>query len=83
MIRITLQNVSNLPVDHLNVTFNDSLRDNMEAKLSEGNLSLSSVYEMEFDITKRPVFVWNEVFDKIEPAEERTILIECSGKSGW
>lgn len=83
VISITLQNISSLPVDYLNVTFNDSIRDDTEVKLAEGNLLSPSVYELEYDIVKNPVFAWDATFHGIQPAKEEIILIACTGKAGW
>lgn len=84
-IRITLENVSLLPVDFIHLAFDDSTIAPAQQALTEGEMSVSEVYETEYDLIHRPVFTWNGGHEayKIESGEKAIITISCFGKVGW
>jgi hypothetical protein len=84
-IRITLENTSNLPVDFVKLSFQDSTTARSQAIISEGELSAGEAYELEADLIHRPVFRWEQPDDALTiPAGGRkTINIWCRGKVGW
>ncbi|KAI9446319.1 TRAPP II complex [Lactarius indigo] len=58
-LRLTLENVSNLPVDFLRLSFDDSTIGPAQAALAEGDLSIYDAYETEYQLINRPVFSWD------------------------
>lgn len=83
--RLTLENVSNLPVDFLRLSFDDSTMAPARAALTEGDLSVYEVYETEHQLINRPVFSWDREREdtEIPPGRKVTIDITCTGKVGW
>ncbi|TFY82625.1 hypothetical protein EWM64_g1393 [Hericium alpestre] len=59
-IRLTLENVSSLPIDFLRLTFDDSTIVPAQQALSEGELSVFDTYETEYELIHRPAFSWNQ-----------------------
>ncbi|KAF8212193.1 TRAPP II complex [Mycena galopus ATCC 62051] len=59
-IRITLENVSPLPIDFLRLVFDDSTIAPAQQALATGDLSVFDTYETEYDLLHRPVFSWNK-----------------------
>ncbi|TFK76416.1 hypothetical protein BDN72DRAFT_808930 [Pluteus cervinus] len=83
VIRITLENVSSLPVDFLRLAFDDSTIAPGQQALSEGDLSVFETYETEYNLIHRPVFSWNKDDAKdIAPGQKLTLTITCFGKVG-
>lgn len=84
-IRITLENVSSLPIDFLRLTFDDSTIAPAQQALAEGELSVFETYEAEYDLIHRPVFTWdgNRGEQRISPGEKAVIIVKCFGKVGW
>jgi len=88
-IRITLENTSTLPVDFVQLSFQDSTTGRSQAIISEGerDLSAGEAYEIESDLVNRPVFRWDQ--QKGEPivippgGGRKTIDVRCLGKVGW
>ncbi|KAH9996824.1 transport protein Trs120 or TRAPPC9 TRAPP II complex subunit-domain-containing protein [Russula vinacea] len=82
--RLTLENVSNLPVDFLRLSFDDSTMAPARAALTEGDLSVYEVYETEHQLINRPVFSWDREREdtEIPPGRKVTIDITCTGKVG-
>ncbi|KAG6900876.1 hypothetical protein C0993_009994 [Termitomyces sp. T159_Od127] len=84
-IRITLENVSPVPIDFLRLVFDDSTIAPAQQALSEGQLTVFETYETEYSLIQRPVFSWNqeEVKDiHIRPGQKITLSVTCIGKVG-
>ncbi|KAI0362223.1 hypothetical protein OH77DRAFT_1416447 [Trametes cingulata] len=83
-IRITLENVSSLPVDLIRLTFDDSTIAPAQQALAEGDLSVFDTYETEYDLVHRPVFTWDSEHEphSIAPGHKRVITVNCFGKVG-
>ncbi|KAF7294900.1 hypothetical protein MIND_01027900 [Mycena indigotica] len=82
-IRITLENVSPLPIDFLRLVFDDSTIAPGQQALASGELSVFDTYETEYDLLHRPVFSWNTDDTKeIPPGHKLTINVNCYGKVG-
>ncbi|GJE90813.1 TRAPP II complex [Phanerochaete sordida] len=83
-IRITLENVSSLPVDFVRLTFDDSTIAPAQQALAEGDLSVYDTYETEFDLIHKPVFTWESSSGKhaAEPGEKLVVTVDCFGKVG-
>ncbi|CAK5277407.1 unnamed protein product [Mycena citricolor] len=85
MIRLTLENVSSLPIDFLRLVFDDSTIAPAQQDLANGDLSVFDTYETEFDLLHRPVFAWNKEEGKdinVLPGSKVTVNINCFGKVG-
>ena len=84
-IRLTLENVSSLPIDFLRLTFDDSTIPPAQQALVDGELSVFDTYETEYELISRPVFSWSSDLQqtKIPPHRKVTIVITCLGKVGW
>ncbi|KAI0322235.1 TRAPP II complex [Amylostereum chailletii] len=84
VLRLTLENVSTLPVDFVRLTFDDSTMAPAQQALSEGELSVFDIYETEHDLIHRPVFSWNRENEKREilPGRKDAIVVTCTGKVG-
>lgn len=84
-IRITLENVSSLPVDFVRLTFDDSTIAPAQQALAEGDLSVYDTYETEYDLIHRPVFTWDSLSGKqtAAPGEKLVITVDCFGKAEW
>ncbi|KAF9652866.1 hypothetical protein BDM02DRAFT_3153426 [Thelephora ganbajun] len=83
-IRITLENVSSLLIDYLNLTFDDSTMGPAQQALLEGELSVFDTYETEYDLIHRQVLTWDAENDKVEipPGKMMTVTVSCFGKAG-
>ncbi|KAI0748229.1 transport protein Trs120 or TRAPPC9 TRAPP II complex subunit-domain-containing protein [Daedaleopsis nitida] len=83
-IRITLENVSTLPVDLIRLTFDDSTIAPAQQALAEGDMSVFDTYETEYDLVHRPVFTWDSEREPqvIGPGQKRVITVNCFGKVG-
>ncbi|KAF5380960.1 hypothetical protein D9615_003973 [Tricholomella constricta] len=82
-IRITLENVSPLPIDFLRLVFDDSTIAPAQQALAEGELSVFDTYETEYGLIQRPVFSWNNEEDKsIQPGQKLSLTVTCIGKVG-
>ncbi|KAI0375001.1 hypothetical protein BV20DRAFT_1041173 [Pilatotrama ljubarskyi] len=83
-IRITLENVSSLPIDLIRLTFDDSTIAPAQQALAEGDLSVFDTHETEYDLVHRPVFTWDSEHEphSIEPGQKRVITVNCFGKVG-
>lgn len=84
-IRITLENVSLLPIDFVHLTFEDSTIIPAQQALTEGDLPVFDTYETEYDLIHRPVFTWDSRRNAhdIHPGEKTVIIVDCYGKVGW
>ncbi|KAK0459779.1 TRAPP II complex [Desarmillaria tabescens] len=82
-IRLTVENVSSLPVDFLRLVFDDSTIAPAQQALAEGSLSTFDTYETEYNLIHRPLFSWNEDESRtIDPAGKLTLTVQCLGKVG-
>jgi hypothetical protein len=83
-IRLTVENVSNLPVDFIKVTFDDNTIAPAQQALADGELSVFDTYETEYDLIHRPAFSWDgkESVD-IKSGDKATIAVSCLGRVGW
>ena len=84
-IRLTVENVSLLPIGFIRLTFEDSTISPMQQVLNDGDLSVAEVYETEFNLLRRPVFKWNRKGEpqEVKPGQKATLTISCLGKVGW
>lgn len=84
LIRLALENVSELPTDFLKLTFDDSTVSAAQHALAEGELSVEEAYETEYDLINRPVLAWDGGHDhQIEPGRNYGVAVTCLGKVGW
>ncbi|KIY43410.1 hypothetical protein FISHEDRAFT_53353 [Fistulina hepatica ATCC 64428] len=83
-IRITVENVSHLPVDFVRLSFDDSTLAPAQQALAEGNLSVFDTYETEFSLIHRPLFSWSVDAKNqyIAPGQKLSLTINALGKSG-
>ncbi|KAH9180692.1 TRAPP II complex [Lactarius sanguifluus] len=81
-LRLTLENVSNLPVDFLRLSFDDSTIGPAQAALAEGDLSIYDAYETEYQLINRPVFSWDREQEDTEIPAGRKVAIVPDVTSG-
>lgn len=84
-IRVTLENVSSLPIDFLRLTFDDSTIAPAQQALAEGELTVFDTYETEYSLIHKPVFTWDSKRNpqEIQPREKIVVTVNCFGKVGW
>jgi hypothetical protein len=86
-MRLTIENISTLPVDYYNLSFDDSTISPAQQALVDGtnDLSVAEVFETEFDLLHRPVFRWlaPTPLPRIPPAGRMVVNVACHGKVGW
>ena len=84
-IRLTLENVSTLPIDFLRLSFDDSTIAPAQQALAEGELSVFDTYETEYDLIRKPTFSWQsqKEFKEVAPGHKVIITVVCFGKVGW
>lgn len=84
-IRLTLENVSTLPIDFLRLSFDDSTIAPAQQALADGELSVFDTYEMEYDLIHKPTFSWKSQkdFKEIAPGQKTVVTVVCFGKVGW
>jgi trafficking protein particle complex subunit 9 len=84
-IRITVENVSTIPIEFIKVTCVDSTMAPAQQALAEGEMPVFETYETEYELLRRPVFRWDpEVEPKtVGPGEKAMLTIIGSGKVGW
>ncbi|KAI0341607.1 hypothetical protein BDW22DRAFT_1358429 [Trametopsis cervina] len=83
-IRLTLENVSALPIDFIHLTFDDSTIAPAQQILSDGELSVFETYETEYELIHRPTFSWEDKRSgqAIAPGGKAVITVSCFGKVG-
>ncbi|TFK29959.1 hypothetical protein FA15DRAFT_677283 [Coprinopsis marcescibilis] len=82
-IRLTIENISDHPVDFLRLAFDDSTISPAQQSLQEGNLSVFETYETEYSLINSPVFSWDSSEGKtIAPNQNLTLNVQCFGKVG-
>jgi hypothetical protein len=84
-IRLTLENVSTLPIDFLRLSFDDSTMAPAQQALADGELSVFDTYETEYDLINRPTFSWQspKEFKEVAPGQKIVLTVICFGKVGW
>ncbi|KDQ60798.1 hypothetical protein JAAARDRAFT_31778 [Jaapia argillacea MUCL 33604] len=84
VVRLTLENVSSIPIDFISVTFDDSTMSPAHQALAEGNLSVFDAYETEYDLLRRPVFSWEgfKEMKPVEPGSQLVVTLTAFGKVG-
>ncbi|KAG6376171.1 TRAPP II complex [Boletus reticuloceps] len=82
-IRLTLENVSALPIDFLTLSFEDSTIAPAQEALADGQLDVFETYETEYDLIHQRAFSWNR--DKeikvIDPGQKIVVSVACFGKA--
>lgn len=80
-----MENSSALPIDFLDLTFEDSTKLNIEQALAEEDLSVFEKYEMEYSLLNRPVLSWDAKGrnTEISPGMETSVTLACYGKATW
>lgn len=82
-IRITLENSSQVPVDFIKLSFEDSVSREAHSLLSEGEVSPEKAYELDQESIQRPVFTWDNSSELSIPAGGRQVInVQCLGKVG-
>ncbi|KAH8117559.1 Trs120-domain-containing protein [Phellopilus nigrolimitatus] len=84
IIRLTVENISSLPVDYLDLLFDDSTKVYSEQALNDSDLNAFDIYETEYSLVNRPVFSWESDKSRKEIAagKESAIFVKCFGKVG-
>ncbi|QRW27635.1 transport protein particle subunit [Rhizoctonia solani] len=87
-IRLTVENVSLLPIDFLRMSFEDSTLPALQQALAEGELTIAEAYETEYELVNRPVLRWDlDGTDAstitLAPRQKMPIWVTCFGKEGW
>ncbi|KAJ3909329.1 transport protein Trs120 or TRAPPC9 TRAPP II complex subunit-domain-containing protein [Lentinula edodes] len=82
-IGIRFENIPPLPIDFIQLAFDDSTMTPAQEALTEGELSVFETYETEYALIHRPVFFWikNDSV-AIAPGRNVTLTINCFGKEG-
>ncbi|KAF8628414.1 hypothetical protein AX15_003936 [Amanita polypyramis BW_CC] len=82
-IRITIENVSHLPIDFVRLVFNDSTIGPAQQSLAGGDLSVFNTYETEYNLLQKPVLSWSKDENIIvPPGRSHTLTVQCYGKAG-
>lgn len=83
-IRLTLENISALPIDFIRLSFEDSTIGPAQEALSEGELSVFETYETEYDLLHRKAFSWRneKEITNILPNQKVVLSVTCVGKVG-
>ncbi|KAG9019650.1 hypothetical protein FRB90_011996 [Tulasnella sp. 427] len=81
--RLTVENISPVPVDFIKLAFDDSSIGIAQQALAEGELSVAEAYETEYNLVNRPVFTYSGITNQnIGPEKKATISVTCFGKLG-
>ncbi|OCB84083.1 hypothetical protein A7U60_g8755 [Sanghuangporus baumii] len=82
-IRLTVENISNLPIDFLELTFDDSTRPQLEQIMSDDSTAFD-IYEAEHNLVNKPVFSWepDKSRKEIASGKESVISVKCFGRAG-
>ncbi|KIL69772.1 hypothetical protein M378DRAFT_190156 [Amanita muscaria Koide BX008] len=82
-IRITIENVSHLPIDFVRLAFDDSTIGPAQQSLAEGELSVFDTYETEYSLLHKPVLSCSKDDGIVMlPGQSHTLTIQCHGKVG-
>ncbi|TEB38583.1 hypothetical protein FA13DRAFT_1620468, partial [Coprinellus micaceus] len=82
-IRLTVRNLSPLPVDFLQLSLHDSTLGPAQQALSKGNLSAFEAYEIVHGLNSTPALSWKPGKDRAAgsiPNQNSTLVIDCFGK---
>lgn len=84
---VTLKNLSSaVPTDLLSISFKDSTAAQLQSALSNKDLTLAELYELELSATRDQSFKWirtaSDPEPKIDPGGSVTIEVEVFGKPG-
>ncbi|GJJ12127.1 hypothetical protein Clacol_006368 [Clathrus columnatus] len=81
-IRLTIENVSTVPVQFLKVVCSDSTMIQARQALDDGELSVFETYETEYELLRRPVLKWDMSTEpkSIAPGKTTVLTITCTGK---
>lgn len=84
---VTLKNLSSaVPTDLLSVSFKDSTSAQLQSALSNKDLTLAELYELELSATRNQSFKWirtaSDPEPKIDPGGSITVEVEVFGKPG-
>lgn len=84
-IRLTVENVSMIPIEFLKVTCVDSTMAPAQQALADGDMPVFETYETEYELLRRPVFRWDRETEPkaVSPGRKAVLTIVCSGKVGW
>lgn len=84
VIRITVENSSAVPVDFVKLSFEDSVTREAQYLLADGEQTPQQAYELDYDISKQPVFTWDNTAPlSIPPGGRATLSVQVLGKVGW
>ncbi|CAE6339014.1 unnamed protein product [Rhizoctonia solani] len=86
-IRLTVENVSLLPIDFLRMSFEDSTLPALQQALAEGELTIAEAYETEYELVNKPVLKWDlDGTDAsnmtLAPRQKMAVWVTCFGKEG-
>lgn len=84
VIRITVENSSQVPVDFVKLSFEDSVTREAQYLLADGAQTSQQAYELDYDVSKQPVFTWDNSSPlSIPPGGRATLSVQVLGKVGW
>jgi hypothetical protein len=84
VIRITVENSSAVPVDFVKLSFEDSVTREAQYLLADGEQTPQQAYELDYDISKQPVFTWDNTAPlSIPPGGRAMLSVQVLGKVGW
>lgn len=87
VVRLVLENISDISVKHLRVTFNDTLQEAAKQDIStEEEVSDIDVFDLHWHLRNRPVFTLIDqasLAQHLNPGELTEISLTCFGKAGW
>ena len=79
-----IENIASLPVDFLEMSFDDSSKSYYSQLLSDEELSAFEKYEAEYTLVHRPVFSpVSSTRRTVEPGNECVLAVKCFGKADW
>ncbi|KAK2466897.1 hypothetical protein APHAL10511_001155 [Amanita phalloides] len=83
-MRITIENVSHLPIDFIRLAFDDSTIGPAQQSLADGQLSVFDTYETEHSLLHSAVLSCHkdESMTIVPPGRSHTLSIQCYGKFG-
>jgi hypothetical protein len=86
VVRLTLENISDVTVGRLHLNFSDSIQEVAEQE-SHPEIPISDLdaFDLDWDLKNRPVFSLPtlEDFGQLGPSQTTSVAITCVGKSGW
>ncbi|CAK9780718.1 unnamed protein product [Cutaneotrichosporon oleaginosum] len=83
VIRLTVENSSAHPVDFVKLSFEDSVSREAQFLLADGEQTPQQAYELDYSISKQPVFTWDSTSPLlIPPGGRATLSVRVLGKVG-